>query len=173
MITTADVIERYLENHVNVRKDELVLAVDNHFGEGWFRHNYINRTIDDMVKEGIIECWNTRYCLPVKEEANVITTLAQHIRKCVLNSPGCYKHQIMVSVRTTFGRYTYSAEYVVNAIALEVEKDNIFCQQGRYYAHLSTLEHEELLSLACNDETPKEVKKVAFEEIIGRMSRKG
>ena len=138
MITTADVIERYLENHVNVRKDELVLAVDNHFGEGWFRHNYINRTIDDMVKEGIIECWNTRYCLPVKEEANVITTLAQHIRKCVLNSPGCYKHQIMVSVRTTFGRYTYSAEYVVNAIALEVEKDNIFCQQNTKHCLLYT-----------------------------------
>ena len=173
LITTTDVIKRYLENHVNVRKDELVLAVDNHFGEGWFRHNYINRTIDGMVKEGSIECWNTRYCLPRKKEENVITTVAQHIRKCVLNNPGCYKHQIMVSVRAMFGRYTYSHEYILKTIALEVEKGQIFVQEGRYYAHLNTLQHEELLSLACNDETPTEVKKMAFEEVIERMSRKG
>ena len=98
--TTADVIERYLENHVHVHKDELVLAVDNHFGEGWFRHNYINRAIDDMVNEG-----------------------------------------------------------------------NILLQEGLYYARLNTLQHEKLLSLACDNATPKQVRKMAFEEVIKRMSR--
>ena len=171
--TTADVIQRYLENHVNVHKDELVLAVDNHFGEGWFRHRYINRTIDDMVNEGSIECWNTRYCLPRKREENVITGVAQQIRKCVQRNPGCYKHHIVVAVRAMFGRYTFSHQYISRAIDREVEEAQIFSLNGQYYKSLNFFEHEELLSLACNDSTPKELKKLAFEEVIERMSRTG
>ena len=156
MATSADVIKRYLENHVNVRRNELVLAVDNHFGEGWFRHNYINRTINEMVNAGSIECWNTRYCLPRKREENVITGIAQQIRKCVEENPGCYNHQIVVAVRTMFGRHAFSHDNILAYIALEVEHGEIFSQNGQYYNSLNLLQHEELLSLACGDSTPKD-----------------
>ena len=107
----------------------------------------------------------------MKEEANVTTTIGQQIRQCVQRNPGCYSHQIVVAVRTLSGRDTFSHAYISKGIESEVREARIFILNGQYYTGLKFLDHEELLSLACNNRTPKELKRLAFKGVIERMSR--
>ena len=102
-----------------------------------------------------------------------MANLAQQIRKCVKENPGCDSHQIVVAVRTLSGRDTFSPEYISKGIESEVRKTRISFQNGQYYTGLSFLKHEELLSLARTSSTPEELKNMAFEEAIWRLTRKG